>query len=330
MTAPALSSIACSETVVSALFNAAPVSSTGQPGLGWTVQVNGVGRSVSSASIGSSTVHLTVTGVIQTGDLVTAAYNDTVGDLADLATGLDPVVTFTATAATNNSLHAALLSCTTNLVSTESAVVSLVWNKPITSAAYATGLTFKINDVSAPYTSVAPGPDPRILRVTFPGDFQFDAAITFSYSPGDWASGYAIVAIADHAVINGSKVGDPTSDYPLSSVIKYLPVIHNGTVAATVGLDLNLVDQKLLNEYGPAVVDFGGQFGVVFVAQRLLPLSTGMQVTQNFFVSGHVDQASTAATDWLDTVTSRIGTAIATLRTTDQSVVLSQQQIVQV
>jgi hypothetical protein len=134
----------------------------------------------------------------------------------------------------------------------------------------------------------------------------------------------------NHPVINASKAGDPSSTYPLSSVVKYLPVIRNSTVVATIGLDLNLVDQKLLSEYGPAVVDFGGTFGAVFVAQRLLPLSTGMQVVQNFVVQGHVDQASDAATLWLTAVTSRIATAIVALRTTDQSVVLSQQTIVQV
>lgn len=336
MPAPVLSALSNTETIVRALFGANLTSPTGQPGMGWTVTVNGVTRTIQTATItGSNTVQLTMTGVMASGDLVQAAYNASTGNLVDAATGLSPVATITTTTSTNNSLHAALLAATTDLMAGENAVVSLVWNAPVTSSGgFGTGLTFTVNGVSTPFSSVAAGADPRILRVTFASNFQYNATIAFSYNAGlgDWTSGYPIASISNHPVVNGSKIGDPSSQYPLSSVLKELPVVKNGIVTAAVGLDLNMVDQKLLNEYGPATVDFGGTFGTaeVLILQRLIPLQTGMRVTQNFFVQNHPEQASDAATDWLTTVTQRIGNAIAALRSTDQAVVLSQQTIVQV
>ncbi len=339
MTVPTLSTVANDETTVSVTFSAAIVSASGQPGLGFTVTKNGAAWAVTGASAASATVTLTVATISQ-GDLVEVAYNGTTGDLADFATGVDQVATFTATESTNSSEHAALLGVVVGLIAGENNIVTLVWSMPVTSVlGLATGLTFEVNGVSRSFTSAVAGGDPRQIRVTFPSTFTFDEGITFSYDSvaGDWTSGVDIVAITDRTVTNASTVGTPTSDYPLSSVIREALTPVNGTVTAIVSLDLNWIDQRCCDRYGPATVDVGGTFGVtvgnpdgLFVAQSLKTLKSGLQIKQSFAATNHSDWAADAAAEWLTTITERIADSLNKVRQVDQSVVLGTQTIAQV
>lgn len=337
MAIPAVSSVSCTETTVDIVWDQTVNSPTGQPGLGFSVKVDGVARSLTNAvKSAATTVRLTVSGVISDRDTVLVSYSSVTGDLVNGTS--EDAATFTDHATTNASLHAAFVSATCEVDTPN--IVTLAFSLPITSVlGLGTGLTFKKNTVLTAFSTVVAAGDPRKLIVTFAGNFAYDDDVTFSYNPGvgDWTSGYDIVTMTDVAVVNASIIGTPSSVYPLSSIVREQLVATSGWIEGRVGLDLNQIDQVLVERYGPATVDFGGTFGVsvdlpagVFLAQDLKPLKSGMSVTKRFLVTGRPDLAAIAADEWLETVTARIGTALGAVRTTDAAVVLGDRTVRQV
>ncbi len=104
-----------------------------------------------------------------------------------------------------------------------------------------------------------------------------------------------------------------------------------------VSIDLNAIDAQLVKEYEPQVVDFGGTFGVtedlpagVIILQDLKPIVDGLQVKKNFFVASHPDWAAIAAAEWETTMQTKIGNALAALRTLDASVTFGDRVVTQV
>lgn len=336
MTAPVYTSVTAAQGYIDILWDQTVVAPAGRPGEGFTVTVNGSARYVMSASQPAvDTVRIVPAGVIQSGDTVVVSYSNSLSNLQNAL--FEDCTSFSSVTATNTSLHAALLSSVLGQNITDNNVITLSFNKIVTSAAFATGLTVKTNGSTIVPTSVAAGSDPRTIKITFAGGFQYNDALTWSYVPGDWDSGVAITAFTDVVVANASRIGTPADAYPLSSVVREQLLPAAGIISATVTLDLNSIDQLIVDYYGPFTVDFGGTFGVtisnpagVLVPQDLTALSQGMRVTKTFTVAGHTDWAATAATDWLETITARITQSLSSGRVIDQSTVLGTKTVKQV
>ncbi len=146
-----------------------------------------------------------------------------------------------------------------------------------------------------------------------------------------------VVTFTHYAVTNASHVGDPSSSYPLSSVIAEKLTAQGGVVMGVIGVDLNAIDAQLVLEYEPQMIDFGGTFGVtedlpagVVILQDRKPLADGMTIKKSFFVAGHTDWAAVAAAEWLTTTKTKIANALANLRTIDAGVVYGNRVITQV
>lgn len=336
MTAPVYSSVTAAQGYIDILWDQTVVAPAGRPGEGFTVTVNGATRYVVSASQPLvTTVRIVPAGIIQSGDTVVVSYSNSLSNLQNA--GLENCTNFSSVTATNTSLHAALLSSVLGLNTTDNNVITLTFNKTVTSAAFATGLVVKANTAVVTPSTVTAGSDPRTIKITFAGGFQYNDALTWSYTPGDWNSGVAITAYTDVVVTNASRIGTPADAYPLSSVIREQLSPLASVINASVVLDLNSVDQLIVDQYGPLNVDFGGTFGVtianpsgVLIPQDIQPLESGMRVTKSFTVVGHTDWAAVAATDWLSAITTRISQALSSGRVIDQSTVLGTRTVRQV
>lgn len=342
MAAPVLSALNNTATLVNVVFDQAVTASTGRPGEGFSITVNGVARYADSASIvtttvANDTVRLVLLGYVGEREVVKVSYSNATNNLQSVSQALPPA-NFTNRVSTNNSLHASLLSAVVAENCTDSDTLTLTWSLPIASAALATGVTIYQNGLSVPIVSVTQLPETRKLAIKAATGFQNQDVVTWSYDSalGDWTtSGYDIVTFLNQATVNASKLGTPGSQYPLSSIIREQLSPVNGTVNATVSIDLNSVDELIVSRYGPLNVDFGGTFGVtvdnptgVVIPQDIKPISQGLVVTKAFFVLQSKPQwAATAATEWLGTITARVSAALGTGRTYDQATVLGNRTV---
>lgn len=218
--------------------------------------------------------------------------------------------------------------------------VTLIFDVPVTSVAYATGLTMRNNGSSLAIVSAAQGTDTHQVVITLGGGPAYNAVldVSFDQSTGDWHnSSDDVASFTNYAVTNASHVGDPDSAYPLSSVITEKLTAAGGVVVGVVSVDLNSVDANLVDQYEPQIVDFGGTFGVtddntagVLILQDLRPLVDSMVVKKSFYVATHPDWAAIAAAEWETTMQTRIGSALANLRTIDSTVDYGNRVIKQV
>lgn len=339
-TAPVMVSMYVDQTTLDVVFDQPITSSTNRPGEGFAFLLNGDTVYSNSAEIvGVDTVRFTLAATISQGDLFEVSYDNSVSNLENLTDGAS-ATSFASTAATNNSTHPRLLSAVLAQNLIDPYVISLTFSSPVTSADYLVGLTVLADASPVAVSSVAPDGDPRVLLITLSGSLTYASTITIQYddATGDWASnGTPLVSLIDEPVTNASKIGTPSSDYPLSSVVRQPLAAKNGVIEATVAVDLNFVDNRLNDRYGPTAVDFGGTFGVsvenpsgVFVPQDMRSLQTGMSVTKKFLVPGFPQHAQVAANEWLATMTTRIEQALGRLRTFDQLTVLGEMTVRQV
>lgn len=219
--------------------------------------------------------------------------------------------------------------------------ITLVFDVPVSSSAFVDGVSARADGVALTVSSAASGTDSHQVIVTLSGGPAYTAALDISYdaSLGDWNDGSTgdVASFTDIPVVNASKVGTADSDYPLSSVIGEKLVAQGGIISGTVSVDLNAIDAQLVLQYEPQYIDFGGTFGVtedlpagVMILQDRKPLSDGLVVKKNFYVSGHSDWAAIAADEWETTMKASIGSALATLRTIDASVTLHDRVVTQV
>jgi hypothetical protein len=336
MAAPALQSITNAETYIDVQFDQTVIAPSGRYGEGFSITVNGATRiAVTASQPAVNKVRLTITGVIQGGDKVMVAYTNVYGNLVNGSA--EVAASFSATQSTNNSQHAALMSSVLALGQTDNNVITLSFDRPVTSVlGYGTGLTVKSNGATVSPTSVLQGSDPRTIKITFAGGFQYSDVLTWSYvsATGDWTSGYDYSDQTDVPVVNASRIGTPVDAYPLSSIIREQLTPVNSVVKATVILDLNSIDYDIVNKYGPLTVDFGGTFGVtvsnpagVTIEQDLIALEQSLKVTKDFYFATRPDWAAIAAAEWLTTMTNRIGQTLAAARTTDQAVVVGTRTV---
>jgi hypothetical protein len=336
MASPALLAITNSETYIDVQFDQTVIAPSGRYGEGFTITVNGAVRiAVTASQPAVDKVRLTITGVIQGGDKVLVTYTNAYGNLVNGTA--ETAASFAATQTTNNSQHAALMSSVLAQNETDNNVITLSFDRPVTSVlGYGTGLTVKSNTATVVPTTVLQGSDPRTIKITFAGGFQYSDVLTWSYvsATGDWTSGYDYTDQTDVPVVNASRIGTPEDAYPLSSVIREQLTPVSSIVKATIVLDLNSIDYSIVTKFGPITVDFGGTFGVtvsnpagITIAQDLVALKQGLKVTKDFYFATRPDWAAVAAAEWLTTVTNRISQALAAARTTDQAVVVGSRTV---
>lgn len=338
MSAPTLLAATASQTHVDLQFTQTVVAPTGQPGAGFTVSANGVALTITGASlVAVDTVRLTVP-KIDEGDSVIASFANT-GTLTN--SGAELVANFTNSTVTNTSTQPAPFAAASALHG-HPEIISLLFSSKVGAVGGLVGLTVQVNGVTVVPTSIANGADPRELAITMPAGLQYRDTFTAAYNAGTgaWVKSSDSTPIASFTLsgVNGSTVGIPNAAYPLSNVIRNQLAPKNGIVVATVSCDINLVDQGLIDSYGPAVVDFGnGTFGItsdnpdgVTLIQDLRQIGNGLSVSKNFFVLNHPAWAADSAADWLNVVTQRIATALGALRTTDGTVDLGSRTIEQV
>ena len=338
MSAPTLLAVTASQTHVDVQFNQTVVAPTGQPGAGFSITDNGVALTITSAAlIAADTVRLVVA-KIDEGDSVLVTLVNT-GTLTN--SGAENAANFTNTAATNTSTQPAPFAAASALHG-HPEVISLLFSSKVNPVGGLVGLTVQVNGVTVVPASIANGADPRELAITMPAGLQYRDTFTAAYvgTTGAWVKASDSTPMASFTLsgVNGSTVGIPNAAYPLSNVIRNKLAPVNGIVVATVSCDINLVDQGLIDSYGPAVVDFGnGTFGVtmanpdgVTLSQDLRQIGNGLSVSKNFFVLNHPAWTADAAADWLNVITQRIATALGALRTTDGTVDLGSRTIEQV
>lgn len=218
-----------------------------------------------------------------------------------------------------------LLAAVDGLTSGHPELVTLIFDIPVTSAHYATGLSMRINGQNLPIVSAAQGtdsPGPHQVVVTLAGGPAYTAVLDVSYdaTAGDWNNGGSPVATFTHVfVVNGSAVGRPPTAYPLSSLISKKLVAVSGGFTGTVIADLNMVDANLTAEYAPQLIDFGGTYNGIFMPQNLIALINGLQVSQTF-TNAVPSVAALAATAWMAAAVQNMANALAALRTLDASV----------
>jgi hypothetical protein len=206
--------------------------------------------------------------------------------------------------------------------------ITLIFQVPVSSASYTTGVSLTAN--SAPLAIVSAAASGNFVVLTVAGGPAYNTAITVSYdaSVGDWNNASNPVATFTNVVVtNASQVGTPSSAYPLSCVRSLMLTGAGGVITAQLQVFLNPVDQNLVSEYQPQMIDFGGTYGItmanpsgVMVLQNLQQLVDGLQVSQAFYVANQTAWAVAAAADWEVKNLAKIAAALAYLRTLDQTI----------
>ena len=219
-----------------------------------------------------------------------------------------------------------LLAAICGLNSADPQLVTLIFDIPVASASYITGVSMTINGLNLPIVSAAVDSAPYGggVVLTLGGGPAYTGVLTVSYnaSVGDWNNASTPVAsFTSVPVVNGSTVGRPPTDYPLSSIITQKVVASGGGFTGTVIADLNMVDSNLVSEYAPVQIDFGGTYGGYFLPQNLITLVNGLSVSQTFPTPQLTPAAAAAAAlAWETANAQAIGNALAALRTTDAGV----------
>ncbi len=337
MTAPVRLSSACTATVVTCVFDQTLVAPLGRPGEGFTLTVNGIARVMQAAvqsttTLSNDSVQLTVQGVLSFGDTVLLSYSPATGNLLN-GTAEAPTA-FTGAAVTNSSVHAGMLARVVAANGTDSNVLTVYFSKPVTATDYTTGVTVKVNGTTVPLSSGAQGSNTSTILLTLSAAVQYSDVVQLSYTGGTWTSGTPIVAFTLAGVINASKLGTASSLYPLSTVVLDLLTALQGTVTATVSVDLNVIDVALLSKYGPQTLQLGGTFGItaanpagVVVPAYPVVLKDGQTITCNFTVVGYPNWAADAGREWLTFTRTAIQTALTTIRTLDGATDLGTRTI---
>ena len=329
-------SASSTDLAVSVLFNQNLVSTTGQPGRGFTVTSNGVPIGITAAVLNPDlrTVVLTCSPRLANGDVILVSFNRLLGDLASQSGAVLPV-SFTNQAVTNASVMARLVGATIARRITDPAVITVAFTAAVAGDPLA-GFSFMTNAITIAPTTAVRSVDGRMIRFTFAQAFQFSDEVVLSYSPalGSLTSGVFLDPISNLPVTNASKVGTPLAEFPLSSVIRQPLVALAGGVTATLLLDLNSTDQSIADQFGPATVDFGGVYGITIVGQPgySLPsnpvvLAPGVQISAKFFIAGQPQTAAQVATEWVERSTVAINQALGQLRVQAEATLLGGQTV---
>ncbi len=333
MAAPTLSSISNTETTITVVFNQTISVPTAQYALGFTILNNGAAITAATAALngGVTGIVYTFTTPIRQGDTVTVAYSNAGNNVRDFA-NTTTAASFSATASTNNSALAALLGSTVaNTVGNENKIYLTFSSKVVSGTSLATGVAVTVNGGAATVSSVAASGDPRTLIVTLSAavDYNDVVVLTYTATPGDWTSNSYVVPSFSTTCVNGSTIGFPNTTYPLSLTQIYPLVITANGVLAQVAINLNLVDRLLVSRYAPVQINIGGTFGVtmsnpagVVVLGALVTINDGYIVNYTFTNPTSTAYAAAAATEWQTTMVSRIGVALGTIRTLDESITI--------
>ena len=340
MTAPVYlsSSIASTTSVLLRIqYDQGLQVSSGLPGGGWVVQVNGVVAPVTSGafvttSVANDTIQLTLTNPVHTGDVVLVAY--TPGFLQNAALEAAPALSNQTVA--NGSLNPQLLGAVVNQGSGGATLLTLNWNRAVTGSSATLGFTVLVNGISRGVTSGVFGATGFQQVLTLTSAIQAADLVTIAYSSSTGvltSGGIPVVSFTAQPVTNASTLGG-YSVTSASYVVQPPVTITNSQVSASIQLDLGIVDQGVVGRQGPLLVDFGGTFGVsgqnpsgFLLLQDLRPLADQMTVTVTFYQAGGNANAAFAGSDWQSQIRARIASAMAAARTLDTSYTLAGQVV---
>lgn len=270
---------------------------------------------------------------------VTVAY-DGLGTVTEAVAPFDPALAFTAY--TTFEIPEVPLPYLARVLTTNNQI-AIYFNEPVASTDddLVTGFVIEVDTVPISMVGVtgALSDDQRTLTLTFPSNFAYDNGVEVIYVPGTlytWDSG--AVGAFELDADNLSTDGLPTSQYPLSYLTKYEVEILQGVAIPKIGVSLNPVDNKLVQEYGPARISTGGTFGItltnpmgITVIGKFVYVTDGIVVSEHFFdASVSMADRVTAAEEWQDAIIVRIAQALGKVRADDQSVILNATTIVQV
>jgi hypothetical protein len=261
-------------------------------------------------------------------DVVTVAYAGT--NLVDAATGLSAVATFSATFAPLSSAVLPSIVCAIIPAATPDTIV-VTFRDPVASEGgdFLADLTLRVNGVIVSLAGAAATGSGRTLTIETTADFAYNAEVSLSYTPGDWVYPTADTGVPAFTATatNASVIGTQVSGYPLSTVLVEPLSITGNAVLAQLTVYLNSVDRDLVTRYAPSF-DQGGYFGAptvnppdgYFVPGKLMAVRDGQVYSYTFTVANNTLWASLAATEWLTTMSQRIGVALNTARATDQTI----------
>lgn len=277
-------------------------------------------------------------------DTLTVDYNDAVGNTIEAVAPNDPVASFTGeVAVTYYAQPLVRRACVAFTGNNDD--VTIFFSEPVASISgdLLLGLTIEYDDVALDLSgaTAALNDDQTELTITTGTNASYDTIVDVIYdeSPGDlytWPSGL-VADFTLNDIDNKSTDGLPNSDYPLSVVIGKPVVVCQNVATGCIDVNLNIIDQELVKRYGPVELYTGGTFGVtvgnpagITVVGGMVPIVDGAEICLEFNSAVDVAWATDAALDWTNTMVSRVGIALGTVRTTDQGVTLGDRTINQV
>ena len=102
--------------------------------------------------------------------------------------------------------------------------------------------------------------------------------------------------------------------HPITYVVKEELKYKDGWVFASVLLDIRTTDTAFLNQFGPAVVDFGGTYGTNFIPQDLRRVVDELRIVKSFRSCTSLTAAAADAQLWQNTMVNRVTRAIWDIR----------------
>jgi uncharacterized repeat protein (TIGR02059 family) len=188
LTSPLISSsvLAANGTTLTLSYNET-LNATTAPTLAYTVLVDGLSRTVSSAVVSGSTVVLTLTPTVDRGQVVTVSYSAPTADGATTNTAIQDTVgndaiAFTSRAVTNNStVDTTPPVFVSAVLAANGTTLTMTYNEALNATTAAVG-DFAVNVNGAPATISARSVSGSTVVLTLSSAVQGSAAVTVAYS----------------------------------------------------------------------------------------------------------------------------------------------------
>lgn len=110
------------------------------------------------------------------------------------------------------------------------------------------------------------------------------------------------------------------ADYSQSVVVIKPLSISGNVVTATVDLHLTPADADIVVEQSPVTVDIGGTFNTVVIASKTVTLKDLLTISQTFSVTGNLNTAATAATEWLSATANKVSSVLGAAKVIDANI----------
>ncbi len=335
---PTLLSSVYQDTTLRVIFSEAITAPGGDELDGFTFVLDGVPETPVLVGFDANALVVTLGGPVV--DTLTVAYVSGSGAIVSVSTA-EAAVTFAETPAVEYPSIAVVMRADCGQPAND--VVRVYFSEPVASTAddLIDGFTISVNGTDLVLVGATATLDDTLttLSIATGTDFAYSDEVDVAYVQADGSLySYASGNVANFeflAIDNLSTVGLPDSQYPLSWVTSYTPVIEDKAVIATIGLTLNPIDIKLVAQYGPAILITGGTFGEteenpdgVEILGKRVTLIDGIQFFERFAVPGMAPSwLVAAANDWQTVMTNKIGQILGQYRAIDQTLTLHGQTV---